>query len=179
MKPVVLGCVLLLILVVACTGCTGTTKAPATPVQTPAPVTPATTAAPALPAMLAGSWQLTTMAIQGGTAITYPTTAITLSFNADGTIFGNGGCNNYNGPYVLTGATTPKGSGITIGPLASTKMYCQTTSAQESTYLEILGKTAAYVVDGTQLTLTASDGNVLIYQRPSTIPTVNGAMSPG
>lgn len=178
MKPVVFGCVLLLILVVACTGCTGTSPAPAPTTQTPAPVAPTTAATPTLPVNLAGSWQLITMAIQGGTAITHPTTAITISFNSDGTVTGNGGCNNYNGPYVLTGATTTKGSGITIGPLASTKMYCQTTSSQESTYLEILEKSMAYNVDGTQLTLVASDQNVLIYQRPSTIPTMTEGMLP-
>lgn len=178
MKPVVFGCVLLLILIVACTGCTGTTTAPATTVTTPAPVVATTAAAPALPAMLAGSWQLTTMAVQGGTAVTYPTAAITLTFNSDGTVFGSGGCNNYNGPFVLTGATTPKGNGITIGPLASTKMNCQTTSSQENTYLGILEKTMAYDVDGSQLTLSASDQNVLIYQRPSTIPTVTEGMLP-
>lgn len=180
MKFAVWGLVALTILAVVCAGCTGQkTPAPATPIATPAPVATATTpVAPALPANLAGTWQLTTMAIQDGTAITHPTTAITLYFNSDGTVSGNGGCNNYNGPYALTGATTPKGSGLTIGPLASTKMYCQATSSQESTYLNILGKTMAYDVDSTQLTLTASDQNVLIYQRPSTIPTVTEGMIP-
>jgi len=178
MKPVIWGCVLILILAAACAGCTGTTTAPATTVTTPAPVVVTTAAAPALPAMLAGSWQLTTMAVQGGTAVTYPTAAITLTFNSDGTVFGNGGCNNYNGPYVLTGATTAKGNGIAIGPLSSTKMNCQTTSSQENTYLGILEKAMAYDVDSTQLTLTASDGNVLIYQRPSAIPTVTEGMLP-
>lgn len=177
MKPVTMGVFLFLILAVACAGCTGTTTAPATTVQTPVPVA-TTAAAPALPAALAGSWQLTTLAVQDGTAITYPTATITIEFNSDGTVFGNGGCNNYNGPFVLTGATTPKGSGITIGPLASTKMNCQTTSSQENTYLGILEKTMAYDVDGSQLTLSASDQNVLIYQRPSTIPTVTEGMLP-
>jgi heat shock protein HslJ len=180
MKSVVWGLVALMILAVVCAGCTSQkTSAPATSIATPAPVVTATTpAVPALPANLAGSWQLTTMAIQDGTAVTHPTTAITLYFNSDGTVTGNGGCNNYNGPYSLTGTTNTKGSGITIGPLASTKMYCQATSSQESTYLNILGKTMAYDVDTTQLTLTASDQNVLIYQRPSTIPTVTEGMLP-
>lgn len=169
----------LIILAVICTGCTGKTSAPATAIPTPSPAVIATTpAAPALPQNLAGSWQLTLMGVQGGTAVTHPTTPITLYFNNDGTVSGNGGCNNYNGPFVLTGTTTDKGSGIRIGPLGSTKMYCQTTSSQEDTYLGILGKTLAYDVDTTQLTLTASDKNVLIYQRPSTIPTVTEGMLP-
>lgn len=118
------------------------------------------------------------MGIQGGTAVQVPTTKITLSFGSGGTLAGNGGCNNYFGNYILTGQTTPKGAGITIGPLGATKMYCQSTSGQEGEYLGILQNTRAYVVDGTQLTLTDKDQNVLIFQRPSTIPVQTGGMLP-
>jgi heat shock protein HslJ len=111
------------------------------------------------------------MGIQDGTAVTNPTTQITLMFNADGTVAGNGGCNNYNGPFTLTGATTPKGNGISVGPLVSTKMFCQATSGQETTYLNILGKAMAYNVDGNQLSITATTGDVLIYQVPASLVT--------
>lgn len=181
MKPAFLGIMALTILAVICAGCTSPN--PATPsvttLATPAPAAVSTTAvAPTLPANLAGNWQLITMAIQDGTAITHPTTAITLYFGSDGTVSGNGGCNNYNGPYVLTGTTTPKGQAITIGSLSSTKMYCQTTSAQESQYLSLLADTMAYNVDGSQLSLTGKEQNVLIYQRPSTIPTMTEGILP-
>ena len=54
-------------------------------------------------------------------------------------------------------------------------MYCQSTSRQENTYLEILQETSTYVVDNTQLTLTGRTRNVLIFQRPSaTIVTPTG-----
>ena len=57
-----------------------------------------------------------------------PNVQITLKFNNDGTLSGFGGCNNYNGGYTLTGQTTEFGKTISIGPLASTKMYCADTA---------------------------------------------------
>jgi heat shock protein HslJ len=169
----------LAILAVLLAGCTSQQPASAvTSVTTPVATAVPAASAPAVPENLAGTWQLTTMGIQDGTAVTHPTTAITLYFGSDGTVSGNGGCNNYNGPYVLSGEITSKGTAITIGPLTSTKMYCQTTSAQETQYLSLLADTMAYDVDGTQLTLTGKEQNVLIYQRPSTIPTVTEGMLP-
>jgi len=182
MKRITYGVLAVVVLAVILAGCTS--QAPATP----APVTTVvatpdaevqTTAVPAiLPSDLAGDWTLTNMAIQGGTAVLVPTTEITLSFGSDRNIAGNGGCNNYFGTYTLTGETTPKGQGITFGPLGSTKMYCQSTSGQETDYLGILQDTRAYDVDGTQLTLTDKEQNVLIFQRPSTIPVQTGGMLP-
>ena len=78
----------------------------------------------------------------------------------------------------MNGETASKGSGITFGPLGSTKMYCQSTSQQETTYLQILQDTVAYVVDGTQLTLTNKEQNVLIFQRLSTLPVQTAGMLP-
>ena len=167
--------VLLAFLVIAAVmiaGCTSTKPAPQPVPTTVSPtVMVTTTAPPAVPSQLAGNWVVTKMGIQDGTAVTTPTTQITLMFNADGTVAGNGGCNNYNGPFTLTGATTAKGNGISIGPLVSTKMFCQATSSQETTYLNILGKAMAYNVDGNQLSITATTGDVLIYQVPASLVT--------
>ena len=183
MKLLTWGIIAVTLLAVLFAGCTSpqtTTPTPVSPVPIPPVITatPAAPATPSLPSNMAGNWKLTTMAIQDGSAVTYPTTAITLAFSSDGTVYGNGGCNNYNGPFTLLGTTTPKGQGITIGPLASTKMYCATTSEQESTYLTMLQQTAAYDVDTTQLSLTAPNQNVLIFQRPSSIPTQTMGMLP-
>jgi|WetSurMetagenome_2_1015567.scaffolds.fasta_scaffold390020_1 heat shock protein HslJ len=152
---------------------------PATPAatQNPAPVQTATPAATSVPAQLAGDWTLTTMGIQGGTAVTYPTTAISLTFNQDGSLAGYDGCNNYFGTFTLTGTTTPKGQGMALSGIGSSKKYCAELANQEQQYLNILSKTNAYVVDGTQLTLTGEMGDVLIYQRPQTL--VTPARAPG
>ena len=162
------------VLIVISAGCIGQNPAPqpAAPVPTQVPtVQPIRTILPAVPGQLAGNWVVTTMAIQGGMTILYPTTEITLTFNRDGTIAGNGGCNNYFGSYNLTGETTPYGNGLVFGPIGSTQMYCQSTSQQEKSHFDLLQETSTYVVDNTQLTLTGSTRNVLIYQRPSTIVT--------
>jgi heat shock protein HslJ len=152
---------------------------PATPAatQNPAPVQTATPAASSVPAQLAGDWTLTTMGIQGGTAVTYPTTAISLTFNQDGSLAGYDGCNNYFGTFTLTGTTTSKGQGMALSGIGSSKKYCAELQNQEQQYLNILSKTSAYVVDTTQLTLTGEKGDVLIYQRPQTL--VTPARAPG
>jgi len=178
MRLITCGVIVVTVLAVIFAGCTG--QAPAAPVPTviTAAAPKVTTTAPALPSNLAGDWTLTTMAIQGGTAVQPPTTEITLSFGSDGNLAGYGGCNNYFGNYTLTGQTTPKGAGISIGPLGSTRMYCQSTSDQENLYLGMLQNTMAYVVDGTQMILTDKDQSVLIFQRPSTIPFQTEGMLP-
>jgi len=104
------------------------------------------------------------MGIQDGTAIAYPTAQISLTFNQDGTASGYGGCNNYNGPYTLTGQISSKGKGITIGPIVSSLRYCRDYTEQENMYLQILGNAMAYNVDGNQLSITDTTGNVLVYQ---------------
>ena len=169
--------VLLLIFVIAAimtAGCTTQTPAPQPAPATLPPTVVVTTipSPPAVPAQLAGTWVVTTMGVQDGTAVIRPDSSdITLTFFADGTVAGNGGCNNYNGPFTLTGVTTPKGNGISIGPFASTKMFCQAYSSQETMYLNILHKAMAYTVNGNQLTLTASTGDVLVYQTSASLVT--------
>lgn len=175
MRKLLVFMAFLVIAAIMISGCTST-KPAAPPATTPAtqPPTLVVTAAatPTLPAQLAGNWVVTSMGIQDGTAVIKPQSSqITLKFSADGTISGNGGCNNYNAPYTLSGTTTPKGQGISIGPIVSTKMFCQEYSSQETTYFNILQKAMAYNVDGNQLSITASTGDVLIYQTPVSLVT--------
>ena len=180
MSHICWGVLILLILGVACAGCTSQKPAPPqiTTVSTPVPVVTSPVTQPALPPTLAGNWILTTMAVANGTAIQIPTTQITLTFNNDSTIVGSGGCNNYFASFTLTGITTPKGEGLAFGTVGTTKMYCSATSDQENTYLQLLQETSAYVVDTTQLTLTGKEQNVLIFQRPSTVPVSGGGVLP-
>ncbi|MDP3565175.1 MAG: META domain-containing protein [Methanoregula sp.] len=164
----------LMIAAVLIAGCTTTQPAPQ-PVQTPAPLPPTvvvtTSTPPAVPAQLARNWVLTTMAIQDGTAVTHPISEISLVFNNDGGLTGYDGCNNYFGSFVLTGITTPKGNGMTISNIGSSKKYCQNLANQDTMYQTILGKAMAYNVDGNQLSITASTGDVLIYQTPASLVT--------
>ena len=61
-------------------------------------------------------WQLTEIAGADG-AMSTPITIPTLAFE-DGQVAGNASCNRYFGPYAIDG------SSITVGPLASTQMFC-------------------------------------------------------
>ena len=162
-----------LVLLVLISGCT--TQPPALKPVTPTPVNtlPVSTAPqmPEVPPILYGKWILTTMAIQNGTALLEPTTEITLVFNPDGNLTGYGGCNNYFASYTQLGTTTKFGSGITLGPVASTRKFCEINGQQEMTYLSILKNTAAYDVTINQLTLTDTSGNVLVFKVSSAIPT--------
>lgn len=166
----------LVIAAVVITGCTTPKPAPQ-PVPVPATLTPAvivtTPAPPTVPVQLTRYWVLTTMGIQDGTAVTHPTTEISLTFNSDGSLTGYDGCNNYFGSFTLTGMTTPKGNGMTISNIASSKKYCETLAQQEAMYLAILGKTMAYNVNGNQLSMTATNGDVLIYQTSISLVTPN------
>lgn len=168
---------ILLVFVIAAallSGCTGQQ-----PVVTPAPTTttapavpvPPTEVSPVIPAGLTGNWTLTTLGVQGGTAVIRPVTEITLWFSPDSALSGYDGCNNYYATVYLTGTTTPHGSGMTLGPVGRSKKYCASIAEQEQQYWDILEQTSAYAVDNTQLTLTATNGNVLIYQRPATLVT--------
>jgi heat shock protein HslJ len=162
-----------LVLLVLVSGCMTRPQAqqPAAPIPIPALPITAMPPAVAVPQALYGKWILTTMAIQDGTALIRPTTEITLVFNPDGNLTGYGGCNNYFASYTQLGTTTKFGSGITLGPIASTKKFCEINGQQETTYLSILKDTMAYDVSINQLTLTDTSGNVLVFKVSSAILT--------
>jgi heat shock protein HslJ len=157
-----------LVLIILAAGCAG--QQPGSQLPSPSavpvpPVSPSVASLQFLPQALSGTWNLDTMGIRGGTAVIKPTAEISLVFSPDGTLSGYDGCNNYFGSANLTGTTTPAGTGLTLGPIGSTKKYCSAVAEQEQQYLNILGKTSSYTVDGSRLTLTASTRDVLVYQR--------------
>jgi heat shock protein HslJ len=82
-------------------------------------------------------------------------THLTANFGQDGNLSGNGGCNQYNGPYKVDGDK------ITIGPLASTMMACEpAVSDQEAQYLAALQTAATYRIEGNRLELRAANGEL-------------------
>lgn len=157
-------CVVTGLLVAGCTTQVPTTPTPttiATPQQT------ATTTVSVIDPELIGNWTLWEMGLQGGQATlnVFPV-PITITFYEQGTIVGNGGCNNYQGSYTLTGGSGPFGKEISIGPIASTMMYCVDTSNLETTYLQILSNVTAYGIDNTtKLSMRDPLGSTLVYQR--------------
>jgi heat shock protein HslJ len=85
-------------------------------------------------------------------------TTLSVDFGKDGTLSGNGGCNNYSGPYKVDGDK------IKIGPLASTMMACSDPEGvmdQEAQYLAALQMAESYQVEGRVLELRSSDQSLV------------------
>jgi len=109
------------------------------------------------------SWELTKYRSSTGSMIGANThTTVHALFGAEGNITGSAGCNSYAGSCTRTGH-----NGISIGPLATTRMYCGGPGVmdQEAVYLANLQAAASYKVmtDGT---LQLMDGNgtpILVY----------------
>jgi heat shock protein HslJ len=150
-------------------GCTTQTPAP-TPTTVPTPVpttlaTVATTPPPLTDPALIGTWTYKGAMLGSGTPVISNTQAVTLTFNNDGTFAGYGGCNNYNGGYTLGGKTTDFGKTITLGPIASTQMFCADTSDFESTYLKVLQQTVTYSITNNKMMLRTSYGDQISYDK--------------
>jgi len=80
-----------------------------------------------------------------------------VAFDA-GTISGNGGCNSFTGSYEAG-----EDGALTVGPLASTKMACESEiMTAETVFLAALGSASAYSVDGDTMILTDASGNQLV-----------------
>jgi heat shock protein HslJ len=152
------------ILAAGCTTTPAPVPTPLTTVPTPVPTAAIVVISPPLtdPA-LTGNWNLNGGMIGGGTMPVIPNVKITLTFSNDGTFTGFGGCNNYNGNYKLTGDTTEFGKTITIGPIASTKMFCADTSDLESTYLANLQNAKTYSIPNNTMIIRTSTANQLSY----------------
>lgn len=166
-----------MVLLALTAGCTGKTETkPATPVPTSVPTTMATeiipvtqeqSPIPVTDSSLTGTWYLKLMSEQNGTAqVQMINPEMTVIFEGGANISGYSGCNNYMGQYTLTGTTDANGKGISIGPLASTMMYCADSATTETTYLQILQASSSYLVnEKTELSLMDPSGNALVYQR--------------
>jgi putative lipoprotein len=80
----------------------------------------------------------------------------TLTFNEDGNIGGNGGCNSFGGQARFDGAK------LKISDVFSTMMACEEPKMkQEAAFLAALAKVASYTVEGGTLTLLDGSGTAL------------------
>jgi putative lipoprotein len=106
---------------------------------------------------LQGTWTLTAYGPQGATTPVAPNSQATITFNEDGTLTGNSGCNGFGGSYKVDGDQ------ITFSGLVSTLMACEEPlMTQEGSVFKVLDGTASYKIDGDALTLT-NNGNVLVF----------------
>jgi heat shock protein HslJ len=121
--------------------------------------TPEATETPVLPG---SSWLLTATIGQDHQTLVLPGSSITLNFDEENLISGNGGCNGYGGGYKLG----DEGE-ITFSELISTLMACADNhlTTQESIYLGALGGVTHYQLTEQQLTLRVGDVEALHFVR--------------
>ena len=83
--------------------------------------------------------------------------AATLTFDAEGNVYGKASCNRFTGGFKLTGES------LTVGPLATTMMACQPKlMEQEQKFLELLTQVQGFAIAGDgALTLRAADGQTI------------------
>lgn len=104
---------------------------------------------------IVGSW--TVLSYYSGNAITSVLAGATLTAEfTESEISGNAGCNSYSGPYEVDG------DAITIGPLASTRMACESDelTKQEADYLAALDLARSFAVVGDRLDLFRDGGTI-------------------
>ena len=81
-------------------------------------------------------------------------------FEQEGAVFGNGGCNNFRGRYLVNGEA------ILFGPLATTRMACPDDIGQkEFLFLQTLDKARGFARAETALTLSDAAGAVIMRLR--------------
>jgi heat shock protein HslJ len=116
-------------------------------------------------ALMDTNWQLTGYNNgTGGFASTIAGTEITARFGGDGAMGGSAGCNQYNAPYEISGAT-PTGGSISIGMLATTMMMCgepEGIMEQEQAYLAALESVTSFEIEGEQLNLYDQQGTRMV-----------------
>jgi heat shock protein HslJ len=103
-------------------------------------------------ASLIGSWTLTSFGSVGTTFPAVEGSDAELTFNEDGTVAGNSGCNGFGGSYTV------EGDQVTFSEIVSTLIACEEPlMAQEAAVLKMLTGTANYKIEGNSLTLTNND----------------------
>lgn len=110
---------------------------------------------------LQGDWTVELVVIDGEEFPPLPGTEVTASFDGDD-VSGSAGCNSYSGPYETDG------DGLTIGPLASTEIFCEDPPGvmdQELGYLVLLGQAESFSVNGDLLSISVGDGRRIALAR--------------
>jgi heat shock protein HslJ len=110
-------------------------------------------------ASLLGAWKLTSYGPASSPAPAVEDTEAGITFNEDGTVAGNSGCNGFGGNYTV------EGDQVTFSEIVSTLMACEEPlMSQEGIVLEVMAGSPTYTIDGNSLTLTGN-GNVLVLTR--------------
>ena len=107
------------------------------------------------PAVLANTrWRLDSFGAVGAEKPILPGATLTLDFDDQGLVSGQGGCNSFGGQYKLDNGS------LTFGNLAQTLRACadDTFNQQEAQYMLALGATGRYELTGDHLTIFYDNG---------------------
>lgn len=86
-------------------------------------------------------------------------TTLDLTFNDDGTLNGNAGCN------VVRGSFTTEDGEVSFGPLVTTRRGCvepEGIMEQEAAYVAALESASTFVIDGGKLTMRTADDQIAV-----------------
>jgi heat shock protein HslJ len=112
-------------------------------------------------ASLIGTWDLTSYGPAASPTPAVANSGAMITFNDDGTVVGNSGCNGFGGNYTV------EGNQIKFDQITSTLMACDAARmAQEDVVHQVLTDTATFKIEGNTLTITNND-MVLIFTRGS------------
>ena len=101
---------------------------------------------------LTGAWKLTSYGPADAQTPAVEDVEAGLTFNEDGTVTGNAGCNGLGGSYAV------EGDQVTFSEVVSTLMACDDPRmAQEDAVIQALNGTATFKIEGNTLTLTNDD----------------------
>jgi heat shock protein HslJ len=125
-------------------------------------VTLAACGAPAAAADLGGTtWKLVSYGPPASATPAIPNASATLTFDKDGKVSGNAGCNSFSGNYTLSG------SQVSFGPIAATLMACSDASMQqEAAVFSVLAGSRKYKLDAGVLTIFSESGDSVITFAP-------------
>jgi len=113
------------------------------------------------PASLTGAWILKSFGPASAPSPAVADSQAGITFNEDGSVNGNSGCNGFGGTYTVDGDQ------ITFSEIVSTLILCdEPLMEQEETVHQVLTGTATYEIEGSTLTLTNND-LVLVFTRGS------------
>jgi heat shock protein HslJ len=111
------------------------------------------------------NWRLGSFAVSGKMTDVPPGVIVDATFASD-RVSGSSGCNSYNGPAIVTGAT------LKIGPLSGTLMACVGPGGDvETAYLPLLTAATSFTATADALTLYDASGTpTLIYSAGAANP---------
>lgn len=106
------------------------------------------------------TWKLVRMNGKAVNAADYSDKGMPTATFKDGQLSGYGGCNSYSGTYTLK-----EDGAIKIGPVMSTKMFCNKGSEGETEYYQALDKVNTAKTEGNSLILLNGSTELLAYTK--------------